>query len=221
MDNAILVTGGSGAIGAATCEALAARGFMPVVGYASGRERAEAIAARTGGLALACDMADDISIDSAVARLAAETVLAGVVLAASPPPNLHPFTKAGGGELERQWRVNVAGPQRLLAALIKSCFRPRRSGVAVAVLTRAMGLDGTATSGMAEYVVAKYGLLGVIKAVAAEYSWLRTGWVTPGFVETPMLAAFDPRYLEQARATQPFAPPADIAAEIVAKVIGP
>lgn len=222
MAEAVLVTGGSGAIGAATCEALAAAGWVPVVGYATGEDRATAVAARTGGFALACDMTDDASIDAAVARLAAESNVAGLVLAASPAPILQPFTKAGGEVLAHQWRVNVVGPQRLLAGLIKSCFRPRRAGSVVAVLSRAMGTDcGPASSGMADYVIAKHGLMGMMKAAAAEYPWLCTDWVAPGFVETPMLDAFDPRYLEQARTLAPggrFTTPAEVAAEIVAKV---
>ncbi|MBI2236374.1 MAG: SDR family NAD(P)-dependent oxidoreductase [Magnetospirillum sp.] len=220
MPEAVLVTGGSGGIGTATCRALAEAGFLPVVGYASGRERALAVAEETQGLALACDMADPAAIDAAIARIATETTLAGVVLAASPPPALVPFTKITD-ELERQWRVNVAGPRRLLAGLIKACFRPRRAGVAVAVLTRAMGLDGAETSpGMADYVIAKHGLLGVVKAAGAEYPWLRTGIVAPGFTETAMLTAFDERYLDQARAAGRFATPDEVAAEIVAMVRG-
>lgn len=215
MAEAVLVTGGSGGIGAATCRALAAAGFLPVVGYASGRDRAEAV----GGLTLACDMADDAAIDAAVARLAAETTLAGVVLAASPPPALAPFTKVTD-ELERQWRVNVAGPRRLLAGLVKACFRPRRTGFAVAVLSRAMGLEGATSPGMADYVIAKHGLLGVVKAAGAEYPWLRTGFVSPGFTETAMLTAFDDRYLDQARAAGRFATPDEVAAEIVAVARG-
>jgi 3-oxoacyl-[acyl-carrier protein] reductase len=220
MAEAVLVTGGSGGIGAATCRALAAAGFRPLVGYATGRERALAVAAATGGLAVACDMADDASIDAAVAEAAA-TTLAGVVLAASPPPASLPFTKVTA-EAGLQWRVNVAGPRRLLAGLVKSCFRPRRAGFAVAVLSRAMGVgEAAALSGMADYVVAKHGLLGLMKAAAAEFPWLRSHAVTPGFTETAMLAAFDARFLEQARATTRFATPDEVAAEILALVTAP
>jgi NAD(P)-dependent dehydrogenase (short-subunit alcohol dehydrogenase family) len=211
MAEAVLVTGGSGGIGAATCRALAEAGYTPVVGYASGRDRAEAV----GAFVLHCDMAEDGSIDAAVARLASETTLAGVVLAASPPPALLPFTKLTD-EAALQWRVNVAGPRRLLAGLVKFCFRPRRAGFAVAVLSRAMGVEGDASPGMADYVIAKHGLLGVVKAAAAEYPWLRTGFVAPGFTETAMLKAFDERYLEQARAAGRFSTADEVAAEIVA-----
>lgn len=213
----VLVTGGSGGIGAATCRALAAGGYRPIVGYASGRARAEAVAGETGGLALPCDMAEDSSIDAAIGHLAGLD-LAGVVLAASPPPLLQPFTKVTG-DLERQLRVNVLGPRRLLAGLVKSCFRPRRAGFVVAVLTSAMD---PVVAGMADYVIAKHGLLGVIKAAGAEYPWLRARTISPGFTETPMLKAFDERYLEQARAAAGgFATPPQVAAAILALVDAP
>lgn len=213
----VLVTGGSGGIGAATCRALAAVGYRPIIGYALGRDRAEAVAAETGGLALACDMAEDSSIDTAIGHLAGLD-LAGVVLAASPPPLLQPFTKVTG-DLERQLRVNVLGPRRLLAGLVKSCFRPRRAGFAVAVLTSAMD---PVVAGMADYVIAKHGLLGLIKAAAAEYPWLCARSISPGFTETSMLKAFDERYLEQARAAAGgFATPEQVASAILALVDAP
>lgn len=226
MAERVLVSGGSGGIGAALCRRLAAAGLEPVIGWGHGRDRAEALAAETGGLALALDLEDDAAIDAAVAELEAQGVpLRGVVLAASPPPAITPFAAADADEARRQWRVNVEGPRRLLAGLIPRVLRRRKQGVVVAVLSAAMaGPDGKAAGNMPTYVIAKHGLAGVLAAAAADYRWLRVATVSPGFTETPMLAAFDPRYLDMARAARPdgrFTAPDAVAADILAHLVIP
>lgn len=215
-----LVSGGSGGIGAATCEALAAAGFVPVVGYHSAAAAAEQVAGRTGGIALALDLASDVSIDQAVVRLAGEPAsLAGAVLAGSPPLVLAPFGKILPDDLQAQLQVNVLGPQRLLAGLVRQCWRGQKDGVVVGVLSQAMGdASGHAAAGLGAYVVAKYGMAGLLAVLAADYPWLRVRTVRPGYTETRMLTAFDERFLALQRDKQPFQTPQEVAAQILAEV---
>lgn len=215
-----LVSGGSGGIGAATCEALAAAGYCPVVGYHRAAGAAQVIAERTGGLALALDLASDASIDHAVAQLAgAKGRLAGAVLAGSPPLALAPFGKILPADLQTQWQVNVLGPQRLLADLVRQCWRPQKDGVVIGVLSRAMGdASGGAASGLGAYVIAKYGMAGLLAVLAADYPWLRVASVRPGYTETRMLTAFDDRFLAQQREKAPFQTPQEVAALILMEV---
>mgnify|MGYP003576113708 CR=1 FL=1 len=218
-----LVSGGSGGIGAAVCDALAARGLVPVVGFARHPDTAAAVAARTGGLALPLDLRDDGAIAAAAERLEALPRLAGVVLAGSPPLAPVPFGKITADDMQLQWQVNVAGPQRLLAELVRRAFRRHKQGSVVGVLTRAMGggasgIEG-ASSGMGAYVIAKHGLAGVLAMAAADYPWLRVRAVRPGYTETPMLAAFDERFLDLQRDKAPFSTPQDVAATIVAAAL--
>lgn len=220
-----LVSGGAGGIGAAVCALLAARGYTPVVGYARQAEAAGQVAQRHGGIALALDLTDDASIDAAVARLDTLPVLAGVVLAGSPPLSLVPFGKISADEMRLQWQVNVMGPQRLLAELVRRCFRKHKQGAVVGVLTRAMGdaaargIEGAA-SGMGAYVIAKHGMAGMLAMLAADYPWLRVRAVRPGYTETPMLAAFDERFLAQQREKAPFQTPEQVASLIVEEALG-
>jgi 3-oxoacyl-[acyl-carrier protein] reductase len=216
-----LVSGGSGGIGAATCDALAAAGYRPVVGYHRAAAAAGEVAERTGGLALALDLASDASIDQAVAQLAgADGRLAGAVLAGSPPLALAPFGKILPADLQAQWQVNVLGPQRLLAGLVRQCWRPQKHGVVIGVLSRAMGdaAGGGAASGLGAYVIAKYGMAGLLAVLAADYPWLRVGSVRPGYTETRMLTAFDERFLAQQREKNPFQTPQEVAAQILMEV---
>lgn len=216
-----LVSGGSGGIGAAVCDLLAARGFTPVVAYHRNAAVAEAVARRSGGFSLALDLSDEASILAAVAQLEAAPVLAGLVLAGSPPLSLAPFGKITVDEMRQQWLVNVLGPQRLLAELVRHCFRKHRRGSVVGVLTRAMG-DGItgASTGMGAYIIAKHGMAGVLATLAAEYPWLRVRAVKPGYTETRMLDAFDERFLALQREKAPFQTPEQVAALIVEEAIG-
>lgn len=217
-----LVSGGSGGIGSAVCEQLAARGYTPIVGYHRNAAAAESLAQRTGGRALALDLGDDASILAAVAVLEAAPRLCGVVLAGSPPLSPVPFGKITADEMRQQWQVNVMGPQRLLAELVRRCFRRHKQGSVVGVLTQAMG-DGAAgaASGMGAYVIAKHGMAGMLALLAADHPWLRVGSVKPGYTETRMLAAFDERFLAMQREKAAFQTPEQVASLILEEAIGP
>jgi 3-oxoacyl-[acyl-carrier protein] reductase len=216
-----LLSGGSGGIGAAVASQLAERGYRPVIGYNRNAEAAGDIARKTGGIPLALDLASPASIEAAVAQLAAEDAeLAGVLLAGSPPPALHAYGKVPAEEMAQQWQVNVAGPQLLTAGLVRSCFRRAKKGTVVGVLTKAMGENGQgASAGMAAYVIAKHGLAGVLAALAAEFPWLKVRSVRPGYTETPMLGAFDPRFLELQREKAPFQTAEEVASEILREIV--
>jgi NAD(P)-dependent dehydrogenase (short-subunit alcohol dehydrogenase family) len=224
----VLVSGGSGGIGSALCRMLREAGYRPVVAYSANEEAAVGVARACAGLALHLDLTDVRSIDAAVDRIQAELAaasLAGTVLAASPPPMLAPFTRIGDADFESQWRVNVAGPRRLLSALVKRCFAPAKAGTVVGVLTEAMGktndpsgqsaIPTAASTGMGSYIIAKYGQFGLLAVLAAEYPWLRVRAVSPGFTQTRMLTAFDPRFLERQARIRPFRTPDDVASEIL------
>lgn len=219
-----LVSGGSGGIGAAVCDQLAARGYVPVVGYHRNAAAADTVATRTGGLALALDLSHEASILAAAERLEALPRLAGVVLAGSPPLALTPFGKITADEMLAQWQVNVMGPQRLVAELVRRCFRKHKQGAVVGVLTQAMGAGDTgidgASSGMGAYVIAKHGLAGVLAMAAADYPWLRVRAVKPGYTETRMLEAFDERFLAMQRDKAPFSTPEAVATSITEAATG-
>lgn len=216
----VLVSGGAGGIGSALCHLLPEHGYTPIVGYRSNTEKAEALAHECGGFALQFDLESDESIAQALAQLAGklqeEDKLAGVVLAASPPPDLFPFGKLTAEMLMHQFRVNVAGPQLLLAGLIKNHFRKDKAGTVVGILSEAAGdAEHPPVTSMGAYVIAKTAQRGMLDVCAAEYPWLRVRTVSPGFTDTPMLDVFDERYLEQMRARAPFATAEEVARRIM------
>jgi NAD(P)-dependent dehydrogenase (short-subunit alcohol dehydrogenase family) len=221
---AVLVSGAAGGIGGPLCRQLAVAGFHPFIGFASGKDAAGELAVETGGTALALNLTEPDQIENAVATISDSPFdLAGVVLAASPPPAIEPVFRLPPGEMQNQWAVNVAGPHELLGVVVRKLMRPRKKGSIVAVLSAAMGADGTAAKSMGGYIIAKYGLLGLMKVLDAEYAWLDVQTVSPGYTETPMLDAFDPRFLDQMRAALPageFSSPDSVAAEILNAIQG-
>ena len=64
----VLVTGGAGGIGSAIVEEMAAEGVTVAVHYRSNRERAERLAAETGGIALRADLTVEREADDLVPR---------------------------------------------------------------------------------------------------------------------------------------------------------
>lgn len=220
----VIVSGGAGGIGSAVCRLLPASGFTPIVGYRNDKEQAEMLARECGGFAVKLDLASDESIAQALVRLSEELgedgKISGVVLAASPPPDLSPFGKLTPEMLLHQFRINVAGPQMLLAGLIKAYFRKNKSGTVVGILSEAMGNETQPpATGMGAYVIAKNALRGMLSVCAAEYPWLHVRTVSPGFTKTGMLDVFDERYLEQMQAKKPFASAEDVARLVLQEMV--
>lgn len=218
MGGRVLVTGATGGIGSQVCRYLSANGFTPLIGYRSPKKlEASSLAAECGGAPILLDMLDSPGIDKALAELAAdERPLVGAVIGASPPPLIGPFSRITSAQMDHYWKVNVDGPRQLLAGLIKGFFRKQKLGSIVFVLTSAMGsAEKAAMPQMGAYLISKFGLLGVAEVLKAEYPWLKIQCVYPGFTETPMLNAFDPRFLDTVREKTPFNTPQSIAKEII------
>jgi 3-oxoacyl-[acyl-carrier protein] reductase len=212
----VLVTGGAGGIGSAICNLLPVVGFIPIVGFNTSDIQARKLASELGGFALKIDMSNNKSVREAISfisnNLQETDSLVGVILGASPPPDLLPFASTTADQLSNQLQVNVIGPQILLAALIKNFFRKAKSGTVVGILSKAMGTSITPpTTGMSAYVIAKSALNCMLSICANEYPWLKVRTVSPGFTKTRMLDVFDSRYLVMAQAQNVFSSPEEIA----------
>jgi len=215
MPERVVVSGGSGGIGSALCRILRCEGFVPVIGFATGRARAESLAREVGGEVLPLDLTSCEQVDAAVTRLADGPPIAGLVLAAAPPPRPVRFGRVSADEMDLNWRVQVLGPHRLVAAAVKAWFRPQKRGAVVGVLSAAMSeAEGGAMPSMGAYLIGKYGLKGVLDAADADYPFLKVGSIAPGFTETPMLREFDDRFIAKLRARGLVAQPERVAREL-------
>ncbi|MGP3696902.1 SDR family NAD(P)-dependent oxidoreductase [Rhodobacter sp. NSM] len=201
MRGGLLVTGGSGAIGGALCH-LAARSGPVWIGYGEGAGRAEALAGRIaqeGGTATPIHLPSQVpvAIEAALAAIPAAEAPRAVALCGWPAPLVAPFGRQGE-DLNRQ-AAALVGCHAVLASAWRLWWRRAGGGHVAAVLTAAA--EPPVARHMAAYVAQKTALLGLLRAAAAELgaAGLQVSAVSPGYVETPMLDAFDPRLLERAR----------------------
>jgi NAD(P)-dependent dehydrogenase (short-subunit alcohol dehydrogenase family) len=179
MGPAVLVTGASSGIGAATAELLAGRGFAV---YGTSR-RAEGRSPPAGVRWLAMDVRDDASVREAVARSLAEAgSLAGVVCNAGY--GIFGSVEEVPLELAReQLETNFFGVLRTLRAVLPS-MRERRRGRVVIVGS----LAGRAPIPFqAHYSASKAALDALVLALRNELhgTGVAASLVEPGDVATP------------------------------------
>ncbi len=219
----VLVSGGSGGIGAALCHELSSNGYTPIVAYNNNREAAESVAKNCSAPILHLNLCDEVSINVAIESLHGilgdDGELEGLILGASPPPDLLPFGKLTSEILNKQLQVNVIGPQVLLSALIKIFFKKKKSGFVLGILSEAIGThDKAPATGMGAYVIAKAGLNNLLTVCAAEHPWLKVRTISPSFTKTKMLDVFDERYLEILQRDRDFSEPETIAKQILSEI---
>lgn len=213
----LIVTGGSSGIGAALCRLAAARNWQVWIGYGKGTERARALAEELtaqgqSARPVALPLDDPEQLRDAVAHIAhQDEAVSALALCAAPAPEVASLLKLTPEHFRRQYEAAVIGNHVLLTEIWRRCFRARGGGQVVAVLSAAQGPP--AAPHMAAYIAAKNGLEGLLNAAAAELgrAGLRIGVVRPGYVETPMLQAFEPLLLERARSAKSFLRPEMVA----------
>jgi 3-oxoacyl-[acyl-carrier protein] reductase len=194
-----LVTGGSGGIGAAICQALAAAGVEVVVHANRHLDRAQALAAALvaqGGRAsaVAFDLGDESSVQSAVDALLAEGPVQILVHSAG----IHSDALMAGMDSATWHRVidtSLHGFFRVTQPLLLPMVRTRWGRIVT--ITSVSGQAGN--KGQTNYAAAKAGLHGATKSLALELAGrgVTVNAVAPGIIQTTMIdAAFPPERIK-------------------------
>jgi NAD(P)-dependent dehydrogenase (short-subunit alcohol dehydrogenase family) len=196
MAGVLVVTGGSGGIGAATARLAARNGWVTCIGYLGRADAAAEVVAdcRAFGVGSAAVQAD-VSVEAEVLRLfeaAAELgPLGGLVNNAGIVARQSEVVDLDAGRITRMFAVNAIGP--LLCAR-EAVRRMRlsaggRGGVIVNVSSRAAVLGGPGE--YVDYAAAKAAVdamtVGLAREVAAD--GIRVNGVRPGLVETEIHAS--------------------------------
>lgn len=194
-----LVTGGSGALGAAICRALAAQGLRVIVHANRNLDAAEALASElrtAGGHAetTAFDLADGAAVQAALQELLARGAIDVLVNNAG----LHRDALLAGMQ-EADWHAvidaNLNGFFRVTQPLVMPMVR-RRWGRIINIGSVA-GQAGN--RGQANYAAAKAGLHGAAKSLALELAnrGVTVNTVSPGVIDTGMAQqAFPPERIK-------------------------
>jgi len=180
-----LITGATGPIGGAIARMLHAQGAT--VGISgTRREVLDQLAAELGARVhvLPCNLADTAQTDALVPQ--AEQVMGqlDVLVANAVMARDNLLVQLRDEYWDQVIAVNLSATFRLTRAAVKGMMR-RRFGRIIAI-TSVVGTTGN--PGQANYVAAKAGIAGMIKAVAQEYAkrGVTANCVAPGFIVTPM-----------------------------------
>jgi short-subunit dehydrogenase len=205
----VLITGGSSGIGAATARAMAAAGARPLVAGRD-RDRLAAVAAQTGGVALAADLAAAGGADDLVdAALRAAPGGIDVLVNNACIGWEGPFGDIPAALEERLVTVNLTAPLRLTRLLVPAmAHRGRGHVVFVSSIAGATGVRREAA-----YAATKAGLHYFAESIRYELRGTGTdvSVVFPGVIDTPF---FDRRGAPYQRKR-----PAPISAQRVARGI--
>jgi NAD(P)-dependent dehydrogenase (short-subunit alcohol dehydrogenase family) len=187
----VLVVGGSGGLGAAICRALAPDWGRVAVGYRSGLDAAQAVAADLDGrgVAVHCDLADAPGIAAAVAMANDAALPLGGIVFAGGVAIAQPFVST---ITEAQWRqvfeVELIGFTRVVAAAIP-VLRANGGGAITAISSVA---NYSYPPGDALSSVPKAAIESLCRAVAKEEgrAGIRANAVAPGIIDAGLGAQF-------------------------------
>jgi 3-oxoacyl-[acyl-carrier protein] reductase len=175
-----LVTGASRGIGRAIAVELARAGAAVVIGYRSGKDEAEALAAEIGGRAVQADVSDAAD----ARRLVEEAGDVDVLV------NNAGLTRDGllARMPDEDWRTVIETNLSSVFYTCRAVCRPmmkKRSGSIVNV-SSIVGVHGN--WGQTNYAASKAGIIGFTKSLARELGSrnVRANVVAPGYVRTQL-----------------------------------
>ena len=175
-----LVTGGSRGIGRAIALALGAAGALVVVGYRSGQDEAEAVAAEIGGRAVQADVSDPESARALVEGAGDVDILV----------NNAGLTRDGllARMSDEDWRTVIETNLSSVFYTCRAAARPmmKKRGGAIVNVSSIVGIHGN--WGQTNYAASKAGIIGFTKSLARELGSrnVRANVVAPGYVRTQL-----------------------------------
>jgi len=201
----VIVTGGGGGIGGATCRRFGKEGARVAV-LDLNLEAAEKVAAAIraeGGQAAAmrCDITDRASVDAAVAATEARLGPVDVLVNNAGWDVFKPFTKTEPAQWDKLIAINLTGALHMHHAVLPG-MAARKRGRIVNIASDAARVG---SSGEAVYAACKGGLVAFSKTIAREHArhGITVNVVCPGPTDTALFADYkegagNPEKLEEA-----------------------
>ena len=192
QDRTVVVTGGGGGIGGATCHRFATEGArVAVLDVNTGAAEQVAAAIRADGgqaLAIHCDITVRASVDAAVAITAAQLGPIDVLVNNAGWDVFRPFTSTTPDQWDRLIAINLIGPLNMHHAVLPGMVA-RRQGRIVNIASDAARVG---SSGEAVYAACKGGIVAFSKTIAREHArhGITVNVVCPGPTDTALFADF-------------------------------
>ena len=180
-----LITGATGTIGGSIARTLHGQGATVALSgtrFSNLNQLAAELGSRVH--VLPCDLVDTAAVEALVPRAEEAMGQLDVLVANAGVTRDNLLVQLRDEDWEQVIAVNLSATFRLTRAAVRGMMR-RRFGRVVAI-TSVVGLTGN--PGQANYIAAKAGITGLIKAAAQEYSKrnVTANCVAPGFIVTPM-----------------------------------
>ena len=209
----VLITGGSGGIGAGLVRAFCKNGDEVVFTYHKNAEAAELLAAQTGATPLCMDGGDSENVNRSVES--AEEILGGidVLVHAAGISCIKLFDMTTDEDWDALLRANLSSTFYVCRAVSKIMLR-QHSGRMI-LIGSMWGKVGASCE--VAYSATKAGVRGMTMALAKELgpSGITVNCIEPGVIDTPMNACFDAQTKAELAAETPvgrLGTPEDVAA---------
>lgn len=205
-DKVVLITGASRGIGKAIAEECVRQGAKVAFTYLSSEEKAKALESElsaNGGVAKGFK-SDASKFDEAQSLVDAVVEAFGTVDVLVNNAGITRDTLLMR-MTEEQWdevmNTNLKSAFNLTKAVQRPMLKARKGSIIN--MSSVVGVSGNA--GQANYAASKAGLIGFTKSVAQELGSrnIRCNAIAPGFIETEMTDALDPKVVEEWRASIP------------------
>ncbi|MBI4473094.1 MAG: SDR family oxidoreductase [Acidobacteria bacterium] len=169
----IILAGGSGGLGQAVAEQIAAKGGIPIIGYLSNRERAEALGRKLGAPVVAGDIAEASTRKALIEAAVAAGEPYGLVPLAGHPARI-PIESATEDDLLHSMRVNFVGPV-LMARDFAAAVGERDASIVFISTMQGVGVFPGSTA----YAAPKAALIHTARILAKQWT-VRVNVVAPG-----------------------------------------
>ena len=193
---AALVTGGGSGLGEATARELARQGAKVAV-LDLNLEQAQRVAQDIGGIALACNVCDEDSMEQAIAAAAAAHGPARILMQIAGIGTAKRVVGKDGraaplADFAKVVQVNLIGTFNMtrLAAQAMSANEPQATGERGVIVNTASVAAFDGQIGQAAYSASKAGVAGMTLPLARDLSrhGIRVMTIAPGIFATPMVA---------------------------------
>lgn len=186
----VIVTGGGGGIGGATCRRFAQEGARVAVFdmnlEAAQRVVEDIVAAGGTAAAFKCDITNRVEVDTAVAATEARLGPIDVLVNNAGWDVFKPFTKTEPAQWDKLISINLIGALHMHHAVLPG-MAERKAGRIVNIASDAARVG---SSGEAVYAACKGGLVSFSKTIAREHArhGITVNVVCPGPTDTALLA---------------------------------
>lgn len=180
---AVVITGGTGAIGAAMTELFSKQYDVAVI-YKSNDEKAESLTRRFGCKCYKADITDAVSVNDACRKITKDFGRVDVLINNAGISQIKMLSDI----TDKDWRdmidTNLTGAFYVTKALLPSMISRKRGSIIN--ISSVWGVHGASCE--VHYSAAKAGLIGFTKALAKELapSHITVNCIAPGVIDSPM-----------------------------------